>query len=65
MYLKKQVFLRISAKEIGEFLLQSKTQQKKITEIFNSLPGKWQKLVLRNLKDNSKLLYDFILKVKP
>jgi len=55
----------LSAKEIGEFLLQNKTQQKKITEIFNSLPGKWQKLVLRNLKDNSKLLYDFILKVKP
>lgn len=55
----------LSAKEIGEFLLQNKTQQKKITEIFNSLPAKWQKLVLRNLKDNSKLLYDFILKVEP
>jgi len=55
----------LSAKEIGEFLLQYKTQQKKITEIFNSLPGKWQKLVLRNLKNNSKLLYDFILKVEP
>jgi hypothetical protein len=27
----------LSAKEIGEFLLQNKTQQKKITEIFNSL----------------------------
>ena len=55
----------LSAKEIGEFLLQNKTQQKKITEIFNSLPGKWQKLVLRNLKDNSRLLYDFLLKVEP
>jgi len=32
----------LSAKEIGEFLLQSKTQQKKITDIFDSLPKKWQ-----------------------
>jgi DNA-binding HxlR family transcriptional regulator len=53
----------LSAKGIGEFLLQNRTQQKKITEIFNSLPNKWQKLVLRNLKDNSKLLYEFLLKI--
>jgi len=53
----------LSAKGIGEFLLQNRTQQKKIIEIFNSLPNKWQKLVLRNLKDNSKLLYEFLLKI--
>jgi len=51
-----------SAKEIGEFLLQDKTQQKKIIGIFYSLPVKWQKVILRNVKDNSKLLYDFLLK---
>ncbi|MHB1253196.1 MAG: GSU2403 family nucleotidyltransferase fold protein [Candidatus Humimicrobiaceae bacterium] len=50
-----------SAKEIGEFLLQNKTQQKKITDIFNSLPDKWQKLLLKILKDYSKLLYEFLL----
>ncbi|MHB8276550.1 MAG: GSU2403 family nucleotidyltransferase fold protein [Candidatus Humimicrobiaceae bacterium] len=54
----------LSAKEIGEFLVQNKTQQKKIIEIFYSLPGKWQKVILRNLKDNSRLLYDFLLKVE-
>jgi len=53
----------LAAKGIGEFLLQNKTQQKKITEIFNSLPNKWQKAVLGNLKDNSKLFYDFLLKI--
>lgn len=53
-----------SAKGIGEFLLQNQTQQKKMTEIFNSLPVKWQKLVLRVLKINSKLLYDFLLKAE-
>lgn len=54
----------LSAKEIGEFLLQNQTQQKKMTEIFNSLPAKWQKLVLKVLKINSKLLYDFLLKAE-
>jgi hypothetical protein len=50
-----------SAKEIGEFLLQNQTQQKKLTDIFNSLPVKWQKLLLKILKDYSKLLYEFLL----
>ena len=39
----------LSAKGIGEFLLQNRTQQKKIIEIFNSLPNKWQKLVTDGL----------------
>ena len=51
-----------SAKEIGEFLLQNRSQQKKLKEIFNSLPVKWKELLLRVLKINSKLLYDFLLK---
>jgi hypothetical protein len=54
-----------SAKEIGEFLLQSKTQQKKITDIFDSLPKKWQKIILRNSKDNSRLLFDFLTRKRP
>ena len=58
----KQLRDLLSAKEIGEFLLENKTQQRKITEIFISLPAKWQKVILRNLKDNSKLIYDFLLK---
>jgi hypothetical protein len=52
----------LSAKEIGEFLLHNKTQQKKIAEIFNSLPGKWKDVILRNVENNSKALYDFLLK---
>jgi len=54
----------LSAKEIGEFLIQNKTQQKKIIGIFYSLPVKWQKVILKNVKDNSKLIYDFLLKAK-
>ena len=54
----------LSSKEIGEFLIQNQTQQKKMSEIFNSLPVKWQKIVLRVLKINSKLLYDFLLKAE-
>ncbi|MBM3707341.1 MAG: hypothetical protein FJW69_03215 [Actinobacteria bacterium] len=54
----------LSAKEIGEFLLRNKKQQKKIKDIFNSLPGKWQKTILRNIKNNSELIYDFLLNKK-
>ena len=59
---EKQLRDLLSAKEIGEFLLGNNTQQRKIAEIFISLPANWQKVILRNLKDNSKLLYDFLLK---
>ena len=55
----------LSAIAIGEFLLQNNAQQKKIKEIFYSLPEKWQKLLIRILKENSKLLYDFLLKSEP
>jgi len=57
---EKQLRDLVSAKEIGEFLLENKTQKKKILDIFNSLPKKWQKAILRNLEDNSKLLFDFL-----
>ena len=60
--IEKQKRDLLSAKEIGEFLLKNKNQQKKIKDIFISLPKKWQKTILRNLENNSKLLFDFLLK---
>ena len=62
--LEKQKRDLSSVKEIGEFLLQKRTQQKKIIDIFDSLPKKWQKTILSNLKDNSRLLFDFLSKKK-
>lgn len=52
----------LSAREIGEFLLKNKTQGKKIKDIFSYLPVKWQKTILRNLENNSKLLFDLLSK---
>ena len=49
-----------SAKQIGEFLLKDKNQSKKILNIFHSLPKKWQKTILRNLKNNSGILFDLL-----
>jgi len=59
---EKQLRDLVSAKEIGEFLLGNKMQKKKISDIFNSLPKKWQKTILKNLENNSKLLFDFLSK---
>ena len=54
----------IAAKDIGEFLLQNETQQKKLLEIFHSLPLKWQKTIIKNVKTHSELLFDFLSKKK-
>jgi hypothetical protein len=51
-----------SAKQIGEFLLKDKDQRKKIINIFHSLPNKWQKTILQNLKNNSETLFNLLLK---
>jgi len=59
---EKQLRDLLSAKEIGEFLLTNKIQRKKILDIFNSLPKKWQKTILKNIKDNSELLFKFLSK---
>lgn len=58
----KQLRDLLSAKEIGEFLLKNKTQKKKILDIFSSLPKKWRKTILRNMEDNSELLFKFLSK---
>ncbi len=54
----------LAAKDIGEFLLQNKTQRKKLLEIFHSLPLKWQKTIIKNVKTHSELLFDFLSKKK-
>jgi hypothetical protein len=52
----------LSAKKIGGVILQNKKQRKKISEIFYSLPAKWQKAILRTSKYNLKILYEFLSK---
>ena len=52
----------LAAKDIGEFLLQNKTQRKKLLEIFHSLPLKWQKTIIKNIKTHSEPLFDFLSK---
>jgi len=53
-----------SAKEIAEFLMTNDDQNKKIVNIFYSLPLKWQKRILKNTKLHYKLLYDFLIQNK-
>ena len=52
-----------AAKEIGEFLLKKASQRKKLKLVFRSLPKKWQKKIVKNTKDKSPLLFDFLNKL--
>jgi hypothetical protein len=53
----------LSAKGIGEFLLKNKNQQKKLAEVFNKLPKKWQKNITNNSKNISELIYNFLINI--
>ena len=41
---------------------QNKTQRKKLLEIFHSLPLKWQKTIIKNIKIHSEPLFNFLSK---
>ncbi len=56
---KKQKDISV-AKEIGEFLLENEQQKKRLAEIFNSLPLKWQNKVLNNIINDTKKLYKYL-----
>jgi hypothetical protein len=58
--IEKQDRDKLSAKEIGEFLLKNKTQRKKLADIFNLLPKKWQKIILNNSRIVSESIYNFL-----
>jgi len=51
-----------AAKEIGEFLLKKTSQRKKLKIIFKSLPKKWQNRIIKNTKDKSSSLFNFLNK---
>lgn len=53
-----------AAKDIGEFLLTIDSQKEKLYKIFNSLPFKWQRTILRNTKNYSKMIYDLLSDIK-
>jgi len=51
-----------AAKDIGKFLLQKDEQRKRLSEIFNDLPQKWQAKIKNNLKEDFPALYKFLQK---
>jgi len=51
-----------SAREIGKFLLNDDNQKKKLKQIFNEIPKKWQNKIKSNLKENSVTLHEFLYK---
>lgn len=51
----------LTARKLGEFLLQDRNQSKKLRDIYNELPKSWQKDLKNILKNNSTVLYDFLV----
>lgn len=49
-----------SAKEIGEFLLDDPEQRKKLRDIFDSLPRKWQNKIKASVESISLKLHGFL-----
>ncbi len=50
----------LAAVSIGEYLLQTKEQSKKLKDVFNSLPKKWQATIIKNIKQNSTSLFEYL-----
>ena len=51
-----------SAREIGKFLLKDENQKKKLKQLFDKMPKKWQNKIKSNLKENSAVLHEFLCK---
>ncbi len=49
-----------TAKQMAEFLLERPAQIAKLSDIFASMPKKWQTTTLRIVKDNSPALYELL-----
>ncbi len=49
-----------TARQIGEYLLEQKKQRKKMQEIFEHMPDKWKRDLMRIVKGVSKKIYTFL-----
>ena len=51
---------RLAAQNIGELCLRYQKRRDRLKSIFDGLPHKWQKKILNELKDLSRVLYCFM-----
>lgn len=54
----------VTAKQLGEFLLEKADQRKKMQRIYLSMPDKWKKDLMKIVKDSSEKIYSFLNSVK-
>ncbi len=61
--MKKEKDLQ-TAKAIGEFLLEDQKERENLKIIFEKLPKKWKKMVLRTIESSSEELYQLFTEIK-
>ena len=54
----------VTARQLGEFLLEKADQKHKMHRIYLSMPDKWKKDLMRIVKDSSEKIYSFLNSVK-
>jgi len=54
----------VTAKQLGEFLLEKADQRKKMQQIYLSLPYKWKNKLMKIVKDSSQKIYYFLNSVQ-
>jgi len=50
------------AKSIGELCLRDSKRRKRLKEIYQSFPNKWQKTILNTLENNSTEIFNYLSK---
>jgi len=54
----------VTAKQLGEYLLDKADQRKKMQRIYLSMPDKWKKDLMKIVKDSSEKIYSFLNSVQ-
>ena len=49
-----------TARQLGEYLLEQKSQKKKMREIYSSMPEKWKRDLMKIVKGASEKIYTFL-----
>jgi hypothetical protein len=50
----------VTAKQLGEYLLDKADQRKKMQRIYSNMPDKWKRDLIRIVKGASDKLYSFL-----
>lgn len=50
----------LTAKQLGEYLLEKTDQRKKMQQIYLSMPDKWKNNLMKVVKDSSEKIYSFL-----